>query len=103
MFYNYESSKTFCESIGLVWLGDDFLREADAEAKQLKFTQKQVDSAMRHYLWRVKFLFTPKNYSFLGRILIALYFLTGIQIKPRSSLHETQTRKGKVQCRVKKK
>jgi len=77
MHYDYEASKKYCTSIGLVWLGDNFILEADKDAFNAGFTQEQVDLAIRHYLWRVKYLFTPKNYSWVSRILIVVYFLTG--------------------------
>lgn len=77
LHYNYTSSKAYCEQIGLIWLGDDFVRNADEDAFNHGFTQEQVDIAMRHHLWQVKWLFTPKNYGFIQRIGIALYFLFG--------------------------
>lgn len=77
LHYKYKKSQAFCEQIGLVWLGDDFVRASDAEAFKLKFTQKQVDAAMRHHLWQVKFLFTPTTYPYLSRIKLAFMFLTG--------------------------
>lgn len=78
MNYDYSASKNYCEQLGLVWLGDDFVRAADTEANQLNFTQEQVDVAMRHHLWQVRWLFSPKSYTFLGRAKLALFFLTGL-------------------------
>lgn len=75
--YDYSASKQYCKNIGLVWLGDDFVREADTEAFQLNFTQEQVNAAMKHHLWQVKWLFDPTHYSYFQRILLAFYFLTG--------------------------
>ncbi len=79
--YDYTASKAFCESIGLFWLGDDFVRAADLEAAQLAFTQEQVDAAMRHHLWQVRCLFNPKSYNWKHRIALALHFLFG-KMKP---------------------
>ena len=76
--YDYAASKQFCEQIGLHWLGDDFVRNADADAHRLAYTQEQVDAGMRHHLWQVKWLFTPKNYTLLQRAAMAFMFLTGI-------------------------
>lgn len=76
--YDYTASKQYCDSIGLKWLGDDFVRYADADARTLEFTQAQVDAAMRHHMWQVKFLFDPKSYNFLTRIKLALHFLLGV-------------------------
>ncbi len=77
LHYSYEASKSFCEQIGLFWLGDDFVKQADAEAFLLKFTQAQVDAAMKHHLWQVKFLFDPKTYDWKHRFLLAAHFLFG--------------------------
>lgn len=76
--YDYTFSRAYCTQLGLFWLGDDFVREADVEAKQLNFTQTQVDAAMKHHLAQVAFLFTPKSYPAWSRFKIALCFLTGI-------------------------
>lgn len=83
--YDYTASKAYCESIGLFWLGDDFIRAADAEAFALNFTQEQVDAAMRHHLWQVRFLFNPKTYKWKMRIALALHFLFG-KAKPCAPL-----------------
>lgn len=77
MNYDYVESKAFCKSIGLVWLGDDFVRAADEEAFKLNFTQDQIDAAMRHHFWQVKFLFDPKSYKWYKRPLLAWHFLFG--------------------------
>jgi hypothetical protein len=77
LHYDYVQSRKYCEQIGLVWLGDDFIANADADAFTFSFTQAQVDVAMRHHLWQVKHLFTPASYPFRTRLLLALYFLTG--------------------------
>lgn len=77
LYYDYIASKAYCESIGLQWLGDDFVRSADAEAHEYLFTQEQVDVAMRHHLWQVLWLFTPSNYNWFSRVLLVFYFLTG--------------------------
>ena len=79
MNYDYTASKDYCKIIGLQWLGDDFsgLIMMDVEAKSLNLTQEQVDAAMRHHLWQVKWLFTPKTYSWKQRIALAIHFLFG--------------------------
>lgn len=77
LHYDYTASRTYCESIGLIWLGDDFLTHADAEAARNGFTQNQVNVAMRHHLWQVRWLFEPSHYHWYQRLLIALFFITG--------------------------
>ena len=83
LFYDYSRSKKYCYDLGLVWLGDDFVKHADAEAAGLGFSQYQVEAAMRHHLHQVRWLFTPQNYGFWGRIKLALYFLFG-SYKPKT-------------------
>jgi hypothetical protein len=77
LHYNYEASKAYAESLGLKWLGDDFVRNADGDAYALGFTQIQVDAAMRHHLWQVAYLFNPKSYPWYSRIALAFHFLFG--------------------------
>lgn len=77
LHYDYAVSKAYCNSIGLFWLGDDFVRNADSDAFSLKFTQEQVDVAMRHHLWQIRFLFDPKSYKWHQRIGLALHFVFG--------------------------
>lgn len=78
-YYDFTDARSYCSSVGLDWFGDDYagLVDADQKAKSLGLTQDQVNGAMRLHLWQVKTLFTPKNYKFIQRIKIALYFLTG--------------------------
>lgn len=82
LHFDYAASKRYCEILGLHWLGDNFVRNADEEAWTEGFNQSQVDAAMRHYLVQIHWLWSPKNYRWHQRILIALYFLTGW--KPRN-------------------
>lgn len=79
MNYDYSNSKSYCEQIGLMWLGDDYagLVDADNLAKSLELTQYKVDELMRQHLWQTKIVLTPKNYGFWMRVMIAVYFLTG--------------------------
>lgn len=79
LVYDYSKPKAACKRLGLVWLGDDYplLVAADAQAARLSFTQEQVDAAMVSHLEQVAALFNPKFYRWYGRLLMALYFLTG--------------------------
>ena len=77
LHYNYDASKRCCEAWGLKWLGDDFIRVADAEAKMNDFTQVQVDVAMKHMLWHVRWRFSPQNYNWKQRLAMAWWFLSG--------------------------
>lgn len=42
-----------------------------------------VNKALPSGFVRVKLLFTPQNYSWWSRVLMALYFLTGYHVTPR--------------------
>lgn len=77
--YDYADAKAYCATIGLDWLGDDYggLIDADQKAKSMGLTQNQVNDLMRLHMWQVRILFTPKNYKFMQRLKIALYFVTG--------------------------
>lgn len=84
--YDYTASKIYCEHVcGLVWM-PWMLVNPDADAFRLKLTQEQVATLMRHHLWNVKILFDPKTYTFVQRILLAIYFLTRWKPKQRISL-----------------
>lgn len=76
--FDYSDAKMYCQQIGLEWLGDDFVRAADTDAKLYGFTQEQVDVAMRHHLSQVAWLFKPKTYRWYQRVMLALHFLFGI-------------------------
>lgn len=75
--YSYDRAKAYGELLGLKWMGDDFVRAADEEAKTLNFTQEQVDAAMKHHLWQVRYLFNPANLTLKQRIAAAAFFLFG--------------------------
>lgn len=77
LHFDYTASKVLCESLGLIWLGDDWVRDADEDAWAEGFTQAQVDLAMRHTLLHIKNLFTPEFYTWWQRAGLALHFLTG--------------------------
>lgn len=80
MNYDYSVSKSYCRQFGLQWLGDDFVKDADAAAYAAGFTQDQVNIAMMHHLWQVRWLFDASHYSFLQRVAIAMHFLFGRSI-----------------------
>ena len=77
MLYDLSPSREYCERIGLVWLGDDYLAPAMKEAFELGFTQAKFDAAMRHSMDHVKRLFTPSNYTWRQRLMLAAHFLFG--------------------------
>lgn len=81
LHYDYTKSKLYLQQLGLVWFGDDYIAQFDAQAVGLGFTQEQVDAAMLAAIQHVKFLFTPKNFTYWARVKIALLFLIGIGSK----------------------
>lgn len=85
LHFDYASAKRYCEHIDLVWLGDEWLRNADNDAWAHGFTQEQMDIALQHHLWQTKWLFMPENYKWYQRWMIAFYFITGWKLPPRNS------------------
>jgi hypothetical protein len=81
--YNYDYAKTLTKELGFIWLGDSdpYLEAADRDALIMQMTQKQVDTAMHWHLHQSARLWDYKTYTFLGRVVLALYFLTGIKPK----------------------
>lgn len=77
LYYDYISTRQFCQEIGLIWLGDKFVEGSDKDAWLHAFSQEQVDIAMRHHLWQVESLFSPGRYCWKNRLLMAFYFITG--------------------------
>ncbi len=81
LHYDYTKSKAYAEQLGLIWFGDDYIAVFDTQAQFLGFTQDQMDGAVKSALSHVKFLFTPKNFTYWTRIKIAFFFLTGVGSK----------------------
>lgn len=80
LHFDYRASKDFCEMLGLVWLGNEFMKDVDEEAWILGFDQQQMDAAIKHHLVLIHWLFTPANHGWFRRIRIAVYFLTGLKL-----------------------
>lgn len=77
LHFDYTAAKQYCKDLGLVWLGDDWVRNADQDAWVEGFSQQQLDIALQHHLWQVKWIFTPCNYTWYQRLFLAFYFITG--------------------------
>lgn len=75
--YDLTKAKWYCEYLGLVWFGDEYVAAVVRDAELHGFNQAQFDIAMWHCLWHVRTLFTPKSYKWWGRILLAGHFLFG--------------------------
>jgi len=74
--YNYEAAERYCKALDMQFM-EEWVPAIDAAFSELELTQKQVDGLMWQYTYRVKHLFTPKNYSFWNRVKFAFYFLKG--------------------------
>ena len=74
ILYNYDDARAFCKDQGLTFQ-EDWLPEIDKAFYSMGLTQEQVDRLMREYIWRVKFLFTPRNYTLGQRFCLAYHFL----------------------------
>lgn len=72
--YDYTSAKEACELAGLK-MDYRMLEVADREFSAAHLTQKQVDTVMNLHIHLQVWQWTPKNYSYLSRILIALHWL----------------------------
>lgn len=75
--YDWQYVRAYCVQLNMP-VDEPGLALADSEAAKYGLTQEQFDASLRLHAHRVKTLFDPKQYSMWGRILIALYFLTGI-------------------------
>lgn len=81
LYFDYKKSEAYCHQIGLVWLGEQYLAGGDNAAWEAGMSQDQIEAIMPYFLLHIKTLFTPQRYSFLGRLVIAFYFLTGWKLK----------------------
>jgi len=75
-YYDYSQARGFCKGQGMVFM-EAWLPDIDRSFYVLELTQEQVDQLMVEYIWRVKWLFTPGNYSLKERAKLALHFLFG--------------------------
>lgn len=78
--YDWQPVRDYCASIGMR-VDEPGLQMADAEAAKYGLTQEQFDASLRLHAWRMKFFFTPSNYTIVQRIMLALYFLFGLGAK----------------------
>ncbi len=72
--YNHGPGKRYCDSINMLW-DAEFAARADALVYDEGLTQDQWDLLIREHAWRIKWLFSPRNYSWRDRLAIALFFL----------------------------
>ena len=76
MNYNYSGAAAYAKAIGVEFF-ESWVENFDQQAQAFGFSQAQVDIAMQHHLWHVKFLFSPKTYNFKQRLMLAGHFLFG--------------------------
>lgn len=74
MNYDHSKGKAFVAAIDMHW-DEAFASRVDRVAHENGITQEQFDVMVREYAWQVKVMFTPKQYDWRSRILIALHFL----------------------------
>lgn len=74
MNYDHSNGKAYVAHIGMQW-DDNFAARVDKVAHDNGITQEQFDVMVREYAWQVKVMFTPKQYDWRSRVLIALHFL----------------------------
>ena len=51
------------------------LEDAKKHAARLELTQKQFEEMVKLHAWNVSVLFTPRQYKYWQRVMIAIYFL----------------------------
>ncbi len=78
--FDWQPTRDYCAQLGML-VDEPGLAMADAEAAQFGLTQEQFDAGLRLHARRMKFFFTPSNYTFGQRIGLALYFLFGLGAK----------------------
>ncbi|RAU21087.1 hypothetical protein CU669_15130 [Paramagnetospirillum kuznetsovii] len=76
LIYDYTAAKAYSDQLGLTW-ADAWLPAIDKTFADNGLTQAQVDVALREWSWRIKWIFTPSNYSKWQRIKLAAHFLFG--------------------------
>jgi hypothetical protein len=72
--YDSKPSEAYCKQIGLHFSDIEFI-EFSSRAWLHNLNQEQLDFAMIEHMHRVKYLFTPKNYSYINRIKLAIHFI----------------------------
>lgn len=74
MLFNHEHARDYCKSKGLIY-DERQAAKADQALSEANLTQPQFDAALGAHIDAVAHLFTPSNYSFKQRFLIAVFFL----------------------------
>lgn len=72
--YDYDPSRAYCDQLNMTF-DEAGIDNADQIFHAAGLDQMQVDAVMALHIWRVKWLFTPINYTVIQRIKLALFFL----------------------------
>ncbi len=74
--YSYDKPRQWCQANGMVFI-EEWVPDIDAKFASLELDQEQVDELVIEYAHRIRWHFTPQNYSIIQRIKLALWFLFG--------------------------
>lgn len=72
--YDYSKARKECADRGMAF-DEQIIPQVDLKFTEAHLTQAQVDAVLHVHIFAVARLFTPRNYGYLGRIGIALFFL----------------------------
>lgn len=81
MIYDLSNTRRFCDKLGLMYFGDNYMRSFVQTAEREGLTQQQFDAAVWCSLLHTRYLLTPQNYSWTCRLALAFHFLFGKQPK----------------------
>lgn len=73
--YDHTAGKAYVEMLGGMKWDEEFANRADGIAHAHGLSQDAWDELVREYAWKMKWIFTPKNYTWTGRFMLAMYFL----------------------------
>jgi len=83
LYYDHRASYQYVtETLGMHW-DEPFAERMDGVMGVMGLTQEDFDKMVREYAFRVSTLFDPKSYSFWGRMLLGVRFITGLQWTPK--------------------
>lgn len=81
MNYSHDAGMAYAKQLGMEW-DAPFAARADAVAHEHGITQEQFDVMVREYSWKMRQTFTPANYPWHARLLLALHFVNPFNSNP---------------------
>ncbi len=81
MTHDLINTRRYCDKLGLVYFGDNYMKPFQQMAIEQGLSQQQFDASVWCALLHTRHLLTPQNFTWLGRIGLAWHFLFGKQPK----------------------